>query len=368
MEGSGGGASVAPTGPPGYLRGMPLNRPVLEAVPNFSEGRDLRKIQRLVDLVSGHDVELLDWSADPDHHRCVLTYVGRPDAVAEASVAAAVWARDHIDLREHDGIHPRIGALDVLPFVPLADLTMDDAVDVSRRVGRALAAEGVPVFYYGNSSRPPGRGLAELRRGGVEALAAGFPAERRPDEPADAPGPHPTAGVTCVGARAVLLAWNVFVEGVGLADVQAVARRIRERDGGYPGLRALGLHLARQGRLQVSMNLEDPLRTPPMDVFRAIEADVAARGGRVTGTEVIGMVPDALVLPAAGDRLDLPDLGPARVLSTRVAAHLSTRVAADVERLRLAVERAGDAVPSDVRDAARRLVAPSRESPTADDD
>ncbi|MEQ9399331.1 MAG: hypothetical protein RJQ04_09165 [Longimicrobiales bacterium] len=344
-------------------------QPVLEAVPNFSEGRDLRAVGALVDLIAGHDgVEVLDWSADPDHHRAVVTYVGHPDDVARASVAAACWARDHIDLTHHDGIHPRVGALDVLPFVPLAGLSMADAVAVSRRVGRALAAEGIPVFYYARSSRPPGRGLAELRRGGVEAFATGFPADRTPDEPAGALAPHPTAGVTCVGARPVLLAWNVYVEGVSHEDARALAASLRERGGGFPGLRALGLHLERQGRLQVSMNLEDPARTSPMDVFRAIEAGVGARGGRVTGTEVIGMLPDALVLPAAGDRLHLPDLGPARVLSTRVSQHLLTRVERDAEALRHALTDAGERVPVGVREAALRVIGGPRGTPTADDD
>ncbi len=342
--------------------------PVLEAVPNFSEGRDLEKIEALVDVVCRHDVDLLDWSADPDHHRCVLTYIGAPEAVEAASLAAALWARDQIDLREHHGIHPRVGALDVLPFVPLAGLTMDDAVAASRRVGRALSDEGIPVFYYAGTSRPPGRGLAELRRGGVEALWAGYPDDRPPDEDAGRVGPHPSAGVTCVGARPVLLAWNVDVSGLSLADTRVLAARLRERGGGFKGLRTLALHLEQQDRMQISMNLEDPQRTDPLDVFRAIERGVERYGGRVTGTEVIGMVPDALVLPAAGDRLNLSDLGPRRLLSSRVSTHLSTRRERDAEALLLALTRAGDSVPGEVLDAARRLVVAPRTGPTSDDD
>jgi glutamate formiminotransferase len=300
---------------------------VLEAVPNFSEGRDLEKIRALVDTVAAHDVDLLDWSADPDHHRSVLTYIGDPADVEAASLAAARFAVDHIDLRTHRGVHPRVGALDVLPFVPLHGLRMSDAVASAHRVGQAIADLGVPVFFYGHASQPPGRGLAALRRGGFEAIEAGFPESLRPDLPPDARSAHPTAGATCVGAREVLLAWNVFVSGITVADVRAIASKIRERDGGFVGLRALGLNLEGRGRLQISMNLEDPDRTSPLGVFAAIEAEVLARGGKVEGTEVIGMMPDTLVLPATADRLQILDPGSARVLSRRVAQYLEARTA-----------------------------------------
>lgn len=300
--------------------------PVLEAVPNFSEGRDLAKVEALVDLIGSHDVEILDWSADPDHHRSVVTYIGHPDAVEAAALAAARFAVEHIDLRRHRGVHPRVGALDVLPFVPLHDLRMDDAVASAHRVGAAIASSlDVPVYFYGQAASPPGRGLAELRRGGFEALAGGWPAGRKPDLPPDAAGPHPTAGVTCVGARPVLLAWNVVVSGIDVEAAREIAALIRERDGGFPGLRALGLRLAAQDRVQISMNLEDPERILPLDVFDRIEAEVRSRGGDIVETEVIGMMPDTLVLPDSAGRLKLPDLGTARVLSRRVAEYVSAR-------------------------------------------
>lgn len=296
---------------------------MLGAVPNFSEGRDVAKVRALVDVISRHDVQVLDWSADPDHHRSVITFIGAPADVEAAAVAAAAHATRHIDLREHRGVHPRVGALDVLPFVPLHGLSMADAVASAHRAGNAIAALGVPVFFYGQASDPPGRGLAELRRGGFEALAGGWPADRRPDLPIGAPGPHPSAGVTCVGARPVLLAWNVFVSGVDLEAARRIASRIRERDGGFSGLRALGLRLEGSDRVQISMNLEDPERTSPLAVFDRIESEVAAVGGKIVETEVIGMMPDTLVLPDSADRLKLPDLGPARVLSHRVAEYVA---------------------------------------------
>jgi len=332
---------------------------VLEAVPNFSEGRDAARIQELVDTIAEFDVEVLDWSSDPDHNRSVVTYIGAPGDVEAAAVAAARFAVEHFDLTRHEGVHPRVGALDVLPFVPLHGLTMTDAVASARRVAPAIAELGVPVYYYGRAGAGIYRGLASLRKGGFESLRSGFespsprsespesafespwsgPASRRsgwpdgrePDIPAAAVGPHPTAGVTCVGARPVLLAWNVFVSDIDVGQARAVASTIRERDGGFAGLRALGLRLAGQDRLQISMNLEDPDRTSPLAVFDRIKAEVESLGGRVVETEVIGMMTDTLVLGDSVDRLQLPDLGPARVLSHRVANYVSARVGGRTE-------------------------------------
>ena len=299
---------------------------VLEAVPNFSEGRDLSKVRALVDTIAATGVEVLDWSADPDHHRCVISYIGDPRLVVRASIAAAEFARDHIDLREHQGVHPCVGSLDVMPLVPLHGVDMTDAVSAAHRVGKAIADLGVPVFYYGRASDPVGRGLAELRRGGFKGLAKGFPEDRRPQEPASAERAHETAGVTCVGARPVLLAWNIFLRGITRDQAREIASQVRERDGGFVGLRALGLHLPSQDRVQISMNLEDPTKTSPLAVFSAIEKAVHAQGGDVVETQVVGMIPDALVLPATQDKLHILDLKPARVLSRRVRMHMEGRL------------------------------------------
>lgn len=299
--------------------------PVLEAVPNVSEGRDLGLIRELVDTIDAHDVEVLDWSADRDHHRAVITFIGPPQAVEIACLTVARFTRDAIDLRLHRGAHPRVGALDVLPLVPLQDVSMLDAVASAVRIGKGISELGVPVYHYGQASTPPGRDLAGLRRGGFEALSVAWPSDRRPDRSAGLHAAHPTAGVTCVGARPVLLAWNVFAEGITLEAARDIAARIRERGGGFAGLRALGLWLEGSGRIQVSMNLEDPLNTSPLAVFDRIDAEVSRIGGDVVETEVIGMVPDTLVLPDSVGRLKLPDPGPARILSQRVAAHVATR-------------------------------------------
>ncbi len=304
-------------------------RSLFQTVPNFSEGRDPAVLTALVDAMTAEGGELLDWSADPDHHRAVLTYVGEADVVLKAALAAARVAMDRIDLTGHDGVHPRVGALDVLPFVPLFGADPGDAVELALRAADQLAGLGIPSYLYGWAASDPERGLAELRRGGFEALREGYPEGREPNRvPPDwsHPGAHPTAGVTCVGARPGLLAWNVYVEGLENRDLKEIAAAIRERGGGFQGLRALGLVLPRRERMQISMNLEDLERTSPFRVFREIERLVAARGGRVTETEVIGMAPDELVLPAAADRLALLHLEPGRLLSARLA-----RVVASME-------------------------------------
>jgi glutamate formiminotransferase len=333
--------------------------PVLEAVPNFSSGRDPALLERLVRAVSDAGAEVLDVSADADHDRAVLTYVGSPEVVEEASVSAARVAVAAIDLRTHRGAHPRIGALDVLPFVPLVGLDMESARGSARRVGERLAVEvGVPVYFYGEASDPPGRRLAELRRGGFEALVGDLPDDRRPDRVPEGwgeGGVHPSAGATCVGARKLLLAWNVEVEGLGRRELEALAAELRERNGGFPRLRALAFVLGEGARAQISMNLEDVEAGRPFEVFRAVEERVERAGGQVRGTEVIGMIPDRLLLDSAADRLGLLDPDPRKVLSSRLVRHVSERTRRAVEDLMKSVRASGDDTPPAVRAAAERV-------------
>ncbi len=300
---------------------------VLEAVPNFSEGRDPGVLRGIVQAMEAAGADVLDWTSDRQHHRAVVTIVGQPAAVEDAAVAAAAVARDSIDLRRHRGLHPRIGALDVLPFVPLLGLTMDDARATAHRAGQRIARDvGLPVYFYALASDPPGRTLAELRRGGFEAIAGSWPAGRMPDlVPADWPhqGAHPTAGAVCVGARRVLLAWNVYVQGTSLEALRRLAQDIRETGGGMQGLRALAFRMPESGELQLSMNLENAETSSPVGVFRRIEAAVNAQGGSVLRTEVIGLVPDRLVLEAAGERLHLDADAAERLLSRRLLTHLA---------------------------------------------
>lgn len=317
--------------------------PVVEAVPNFSEGRDPAFVDAVAAAFAGAGCEVLHVTADPDHHRSVATVVGPPGAVEEGAVSAAELALKEIDMRRHQGVHPRVGALDVLPVVPLHGVSMAEAARLARRAGARIARLGVPVYFYGQASTPPGRQLASIRRGGFEALAAaaGAGSERSPGSSAsrreaDLPGrnaagrpahrfAHPSAGAVCVGARPVLLAWNVDVESVSLADARHVAAALRESGGGFVGVRAIGVRLRRQGRLQVSMNLEDLAATDPVAVFRAIEGLVRQRGGRVVGAEVIGMIPDPLSNPAAARAAGVREWSEDRLLGRRLSAYLAKR-------------------------------------------
>ena len=333
--------------------------PVLGAVPNLSAGRDRALVERLVESASRLGAEVLDASADPDHNRAVLTIIGPPASVEDASVELARIAVDEIDLSDHLGVHPRVGALDVLPFVPLMGLTLKHARASARRAGERITNEvGVPVFFYGEASDPPGRGLPELRAGGFENLVQGFPVDRMPDllpKRWDHAGAHPSAGVTCVGARPPLLAWNVEVDGLSEEQVRRLAVSLRERGGGFVGLRALGLRLPSKGRFQVSMNLEDVKSRKPFCVFEEIEDRVRSAGGSVVSTEVIGPLPDGLVFQAGADRLKLLDPDPSRILSSRLTAHVVRRAAQETGRLGSVVREAGDRTPPEVREAVEKL-------------
>jgi len=329
--------------------------PVLEAVPNISEGRDPGWVDGLVQEIAATGVDVLDWSSDPDHNRSVITFLGDPATVERAALICARRSMEDLDLRAHQGVHPRVGALDVLPFVPLHGLTLDDAVLSAHRVGEALADLGLPVYYYGAAARTS-RSLADLRRGGFEAFAEGYPPGRVPDVlPRGREGPHPSAGVVCVGARPVLLAWNIDVEGVPLQVLRGLAGEMRERGGGFPSLRALALQLEGSRRYQISMNLEDVDGTSPFTVFRYVEKRVEAHGGRVIGTEVIGMIPDGLVLAAGEDRLQLHGSSASRLLSIRLSEHIHGRLAREVGDLLDAIGVAGAQVPSAVHEAAARV-------------
>ena len=288
--------------------------PVLEAVPNFSEGRNPSLVRELSRAITSEGAAVLARTADPDHHRSVISFAGSPQAVERAALSVARLAVEAIDMRRHAGVHPRVGALDVLPFIPVRGLAIEDAAASARRVARGIAGLGVPVYLYGAAGG--GRSLSSLRAGGFEALVQGFPAGREPDilpRSWEHPGVHPTAGATCVGARPPLLAWNVGVAGLSLEQVRGIAGRMRETGGGFVGLRALGLYLPSSDLFQISMNLEDMESSPPMRVFEAIEAEVERMGGRVTHTEVIGTIPETLVLPAAASRLKLLDPDPSRL-------------------------------------------------------
>jgi len=269
--------------------------PIVECVPNVSEGRDPARLRRLrAVLAATPGVALANVHADPDHHRSVFTFLGRPDAVAAGALALADAVVAEVDMRAHHGIHPRIGALDVLPFVPLAGMSMPEAVALAHRVGRTVAERhSLPVYYYGEAARrPERRRLRELRHGEYEGLAARLSGEDgRPDD-----GPmrfEARTGAVLVGARDVLVAYNVWLDSDVLEVARAIARGVRESGGGLPAVQALGLRLASRGRVQVSMNLADYRKTPIPAAFDRVSAEARRLGSAIERAELVGLAPRA---------------------------------------------------------------------------
>ncbi len=281
---------------------------LLESVPNVSEGRRPEVVARLAAAASsGPGVRLLDLSSDPDHNRSVLTLAGEPEGLLQGLMALYEAALAEIDLTSHQGVHPRIGAVDVVPFVPLGDTPMEAAVAAANRLAPGVARNfGLPVYLYEQAAqRPERRLLADIRRGGFEGLAAKLA------DPTWAPDfgpahPHPTAGATVIGARFFLIAFNAVLAASDVSVARAIARRVRESGGGLPAVRAMGVHLASRGLAQVSMNLVDYRRTPILTALRRVEEEAAALGTRVIETEVIGLIPEAAVRGVTAAELKLP--------------------------------------------------------------
>jgi glutamate formiminotransferase len=272
-----------------------IAEPIVECVPNVSEGRDPARLARFAAVVTATPgVRLADVHADPDHHRSVFTFLGRPAAVAAAALALADAVVAAIDMRDHRGIHPRVGALDVLPFVPLAGTTMAEAVALAHATGRALAARhALPIYYYGEAARrSERRALRALRRGEYEGLAARLAsADGAPDD-----GParfDARTGAVLVGARDVLIAYNVWLATDDLDAARAIARAVRAAGGGLPAVQALGLPLASRGRVQVSMNLLDYRVTPIPAAFDRVREEAARAGLEVERGELVGLAPRA---------------------------------------------------------------------------
>lgn len=295
--------------------------PIVECVPNVSEGRDAARLARFAAAVRDTPgVTLADVHADPDHHRSVFTFLGAPDAVAAAAVSLAGAVFAEIDMREHRGIHPRIGALDVLPFVPLAGAPMAVAIRLAHTVGAALAAHhALPVYYYGEAARRPERRvLRELRHGEYEGLAARLgTANGRPDD-----GParfDPRAGAILAGARHVLIAYNVWLASQDLDAARAIAREVRASSGGLPAVQALGLPLASRHRVQVSMNLLDHRVTPIPAAFDRVAEAAGRRGIAVERGELVGLAPRAAFAGRTPASVGLPDFTDAHALDRYMA-------------------------------------------------
>jgi glutamate formiminotransferase len=287
----------------------------LESVPNFSEGRDRAVIDALAAALSG-PAKLLDVHSDPDHNRSVFTLVGDEDALVAALLAGVACARERIDLRRHEGAHPRIGVADVVPVVAIDQADRERARECALVVAGRIGAElQLPVFLYGESA--PGRGPAFFRSGGPKEL------QRRMDAGEVAPDYGPTrlderAGGVIVGARRPLIAFNVNLATEDVEVARAIARVVRERGGGFPGVRALGLALPRAGHAQVSMNVEDFEAAALHNIVERVEEEARARGVAVTDTELVGLMPAGAAVAAAGRLLRIDGFNPEHVLELRL--------------------------------------------------
>ena len=308
---------------------------LLECVPNFSEGRDDAVIDAIASAARAPGVALLDVHRDRDHNRSVLTLAGAPDALSEGVFRAVREAVMRIDLSRHAGVHPRIGAADVIPFVPLEGATMELAVETAERTAERIARElGLPIFFYEEAARrPERRALPEIRNRGFEKmreLVASDPAWR-PDL-----GPqalHATAGAACVGARFFLVAFNVDLESGDLEAAKEIARAVRESSGGLPALRAKAFELASRKRVQVSCNLVDFRKTGLARAFSEIENQARARGIAVARSELVGLVPRAALEDAGAALLRLEGFEAAsRVLERRLAAELPLTPSGELPR------------------------------------
>jgi glutamate formiminotransferase/formiminotetrahydrofolate cyclodeaminase len=276
---------------------------IVECIPNFSEGRDAQKIALIASAIgSVENVAVLDHTMDADHNRAVITFAGEPDAVVEAAVRAAATAVELIDLNRHDGEHPRMGALDVLPFVPIKGVTMDECVDLARRAGKRIAEElGIPVYLYEKAATHPDRvDLANVRRGEFEVLRDEilFHPDRKPDF-----GPrqiHPTAGAMAVGARNPLIAYNINLTTEDLDIARKIAKAVRGASGGLQNVKALGLQMKNRHHAQVSMNVINYEATPLFRIFDLVKREAERYGVAITGSEIVGLVPQA-ALNACGE-------------------------------------------------------------------
>ena len=297
---------------------------LIEAVPNVSEGRRREVVERLVRAASGAaGSHLLDWSSDPSHNRTVLTLAGDPEGLLAALLALYEVAAAAIDLRSHRGEHPRVGAVDVVPFVALDGVSTGECVALARTLGRTVAERfGIPVFLYEDAAtRPARRALEEIRRGQLDGLA-----ERMAREPDTwgpdfgPPAPHVSAGVSVIGARPILIAFNVNLATDDVRIARRIARTVRARNGGLPHVKAIGVHLAERGAAQVSMNLTDYTKTPLHRAFEAVEREARRLGVRVTGSEVVGLVPADALVESAVSYLRIDRFRPAQLLDARTGS------------------------------------------------
>lgn len=268
---------------------------LVECVPNFSEGRNIETVERLARAIASVDRTcVLDTHIDPDHNRSVITFVAAPEMIVEAAVRVVGLAAELIDMRRHAGVHPRLGATDVLPFVPVRGVTMEDCVAIAHQAGKRIARElSIPVFFYERAALRPDRvNLEDVRRGALELLREQIAAEpnRAPDV-----GPllvHETAGAIAVGARPFLIAFNINLRTTDVLIARTIARAVRARHGGLPFVKALGFELSTRGMVQVSMNIVNYEVTGITEAYEAVRREAETFGVEIMSTELVGLIPE----------------------------------------------------------------------------
>ena len=301
-------------------------RRLIECVPNFSEGRDKGKVDALIQTMSAvPGVWVLDHEMDADHNRCVITLAGEPDAVAEAAILGAGKAMELIDMNFHKGAHPRVGATDVVPFIPVQGVTLDDCVALARNVGNEIWKRyRIPIFFYEAAATRPDRvSLENLRRGQFEGMKEELKKnhERQPD--VGEPKMHPTAGVTVVGARKFLVAYNVNLNTPDVSIANKIAKAIRFSSGGLRYVKSMGVELKARNLAQVSINLTDYEQTPMHRVYEMVKREAERYGAVPVGSEIVGLVPKKAIEMAADYFLQLENFSPSQVFENKLAAALS---------------------------------------------
>ena len=297
-----------------------MNR-IVECVPNFSEGRDATKVEQLVSAIAAvPDVVLLAHELDANHHRSVITFAGEPEAVVEAAVRAAAVAVELIDLNHHLGEHPRIGALDVLPFVPLQNVTMEDCIELAHQAGERLARElHIPVYLYERAATRASRvNLADVRRGEFEGLREEIETDPNREPDYGEPVIHPTAGATAVGARAPLIAYNINLGTADLTIARKIAQAVRGSSGGLQFIKALPIDLKDRGQVQVAMNLVNYEATPLFRAFELVRREAERYGVAVVGSEIVGLVPQAALNACADFYLRCENFRESLILEKRL--------------------------------------------------
>jgi len=299
---------------------MTSNNKIVECVPNFSEGRDNVKMERIIDCFRGKNgVKLLDYSNDIDHNRMVITAIGAPEPMKEAMVEAIGTAVKEIDLTKHQGQHPRMGAADVVPFIPVSNMTMEEAVNLAKEAASEAAEKfSLPMYLYEKAASAPHReNLADVRKGQFEGLAEKMKSPLwKPDFGPDIP--HPTAGATIIGARNFLVAYNVNLRSNDLEIARAIAKKVRHIGGGLRYCKAMGVDLKEKNMVQVSMNLTDFTKTSVYQAFEMVKMEAARYGVSVAGSEVIGLLPLGVLVDTANYYLGIEDFTIDRVLEYRM--------------------------------------------------